>query len=88
MPESLHRHLSMIIACPLGLILNIWFPMFTPKMVSQKRLLVDRTNLGNTHQASIFCVGLCNLASSHVGPIEAHCYPTLFGVTAGDWVRT
>ena len=32
------------------------------------------------------CVGLCNLTCSHVGPIEAHCYPTLFRVVAGDWV--
>ncbi|KAK9910758.1 hypothetical protein M0R45_034704 [Rubus argutus] len=30
-------------------------------MVSQKRSLDDRMNLGNVHQASIFCVGLCNL---------------------------
>ncbi|PRQ60883.1 hypothetical protein RchiOBHm_Chr0c29g0501121 [Rosa chinensis] len=38
---SLHQRLLMIIACPLGLMLNILFLMFIPKMVSQKPPLND-----------------------------------------------
>ena len=37
-----------------------------------------RLNLGNSYQASSVCIGLCNLACSHVGPVEAHYYPPYF----------